>query len=129
MFRTVLLLIVSNVAMTFAWYGHLKHKDSPLWKAIVISWLIAGVEYVFQVPANRIGSNAGYPTATLKIVQEAITLVVFVVFAWLYLGESMRWNHYAAFALIWAAVFLVFFVGKPPGEAAAETSAAAVDRP
>ncbi len=109
MLWTVFLLSISNIAMTFAWYGHLKHKDVALWKVIVISWLIAGVEYIFQVPANRIGSNAGYSAATLKIVQEAITLVVFCIFAWLYLNESLRWNHYVAFGMIWGAVFMVFF--------------------
>jgi uncharacterized protein (DUF486 family) len=106
---TIIFLTVSNVFMTFAWYGHLKHKSAPIGVAILMSWLIALAEYVFQVPANRIGSNAGYPTAILKIVQEAITLVVFVIFARLYLGEKLAWNYYVAFALIFAAVFMVFY--------------------
>jgi len=108
MLWTLLLLTISNVFMTFAWYGHLKHKSAALWQVILISWLIAFVEYVFQVPANRIGSNAGYPAATLKIVQEAITLIVFTAFAYLYLGERLHWNHYVAFGLIFTAVFFVF---------------------
>src|SRR5271156_1195653 len=89
---TVLLLLISNAFMTFAWYGHLKHRSAPLITAIVVSWLIAFGEYCFQVPANRIGYGqfTGYQ---LKIIQEAITLIVFSVFAWFYLGESFRWNY------------------------------------
>ena len=105
---TVLLLTVSNVFMTFAWYGHLKYKRSALRLAILVSWLIAFVEYCFQVPANRIGHNAGFPASHLKIAQEAITLVVFVVFARLYLGEPIKWNYYVGFALVLLAVFFVF---------------------
>ena len=108
MLLTVFLLTISNVFMTFAWYGHLKHKSAPIALTILVSWCIALAEYVFQVPANRIGSNAGYPAATLKIVQEVITLVVFAAFSYLYLGERLHWNHFVAFGLIFAAVFFVF---------------------
>jgi len=107
---TALLLTVSNVFMTFAWYGHLKFKESALWKAILVSWLIAFVEYCFQVPANRIGAKHGYAPAQLKIMQEAITLAVFVVFAKLYFAkEPMRWNYWIGFALILLAVLVVFY--------------------
>jgi uncharacterized protein (DUF486 family) len=105
---TVLLLLVSNIFMTFAWYGHLKYRESPLWKAIVISWLIASLEYCFQVPANRIGSYQ-FSTAQLKTIQEVITLVVFAVFSLLYLGEAIRWNHVVAFLFIIAAVGFMFY--------------------
>ena len=106
---TPALLVASNLFMTFAWYGHLKFKDKPLWLVILASWLIAFFEYCLMVPANRIGSDtmSGYQ---LKILQEAITLIVFIGFAWLYLGESLRWNQALAMALILAAVFLVFRV-------------------
>jgi len=109
---TVLLLIISNAFMTFAWYGHLKYENVPLWKVILVSWGIALFEYVFQVPANRIGNMRGFTGGQLKIIQEVITLVVFVVFAWLYLGEKLTWNYYVAFLFILGAVFFVFFV-KP----------------
>lgn len=109
---TVLLLTLSNVFMTFAWYGHLKFKHSPLWLAILASWLIALFEYCFQVPANRIGF--GVLTAVqLKVLQEVITLIVFGVVAVTYLGESIRWNHILAFGLIVVAVFLVQSDRKP----------------
>ena len=89
---TVILLVISNTFMTFAWYGHLKHRSWSLLQAIVLSWLIVFGEYCFQVPANRFGYDrfSGYQ---LKIIQEAITLVVFVVFAYFYLGEDLRWNY------------------------------------
>ena len=105
---TVVLLLISNTFMTFAWYGHLKHKSWPLWQAVVISWLIAFGEYCFQVPANRFGYGrfSGYQ---LKIIQESITLVVFTVFAYLYLGESIRWNYAASFVCIFAAVLFAFW--------------------
>src|SRR5689334_22728974 len=106
---TVLLLTVSNVFMTAAWYGHLKHKSAALWKVIVVSWLIAFFEYCFQVPANRIGSNQ-FSVAQLKIIQEVITLVVFVVFVKFYFeSQPIRWNYIAGFACILLAVFFVFF--------------------
>ena len=105
---TVLLLIASNVFMTFAWYGHLKHRAAPLWVAIVVSWLIAFGEYCLQVPANRLGYGrfSGYQ---LKLIQEVVTLAVFIIFAYLYLGESLRWNHTAAFACLVAAVGFAFW--------------------
>jgi uncharacterized protein (DUF486 family) len=104
---TVLLLFISNTFMTFAWYGHLKHRSMPLLEAIFFSWLIALGEYCFQVPANRIGYGrfTGYQ---LKIMQECITLVVFVVFAYLYLGEPVRWNYALSFACVVGAVFFAF---------------------
>jgi len=105
--KTILLLTISNVFMTFAWYGHLKFKDKPLSIVILISWLIAFVEYCFQVPANRIGSYQ-FTTAQLKTIQEVITLVVFSVFSILYLREPMRWNYAIGFLLIVLAVFIIF---------------------
>ncbi len=104
---TILLLTVSNIFMTVAWYGHLKFKNSPLWKAVVISWLIAFVEYCFQVPANRFGSHQ-FSTAQLKTIQEAITLVVFCVFSIVYLKENLKWNYLVGFLLMVVAVFFVF---------------------
>ena len=106
--RTVLLLIASNIFMTFAWYGHLKHRNAPLLAAIVVSWLIAFGEYCLQVPANRIGYGE-FTSYQLKLIQEVITLVVFVVFAYFYLGESLRWNHAAAFMCLLGAVGFVFW--------------------
>jgi uncharacterized protein (DUF486 family) len=106
MLRTVLLLVASNTFMTIAWYGHLKFRDKPLLLAIAASWLIALPEYALQVPANRWGY--GSLTATqLKIIQEAISLSVFVVFAWLYLGEPPNWRTAVAGVLIVAAVALI----------------------
>lgn len=113
--KTVVLLIISNIFMTFAWYGHLRHMKTPLITAIVVSWLIAGLEYAFQVPANRIGAQAGWSGFQLKITQEVITICVFIIFAVLYLKEPVRWNHAAAFALILGAVALVF--GVKPAQA------------
>jgi uncharacterized protein (DUF486 family) len=106
---TVVLLTLSNLFMTIAWYGHLKFKNVALWKVILASWFIAFFEYCLQVPANRIGSNEGFTAPQLKIVQEAITLVVFCVFAVIYLGEPMKWNYYVGFALVLLAVFFVFY--------------------
>ena len=103
----ILLLTCSNVFMTFAWYGHLKFKSKPLLAVILVSWGIAFFEYIFQVPANRWGSNV-YSPAQLKIIQEIITLSVFVVFAMLYLHERIRWNYIAAFVCILAAVAFAF---------------------
>jgi uncharacterized protein len=106
---TVVLLLLSNIFMTFAWYGHLKYKTAPLWIAVGTSWLIAFVEYCFQVPANRIGS-AQFSTTQLKIMQEVITLSVFVVFVKLYFNnEPLRWNYVAGFGLLVAAVVVVFY--------------------
>lgn len=106
-FLTIVLLAISNIFMTFAWYGHLRFKASPLWQAILVSWLIASLEYCFQVPANRIGSYS-FSTAQLKVIQEVITLMVFAVFSLLYLKEQMRWNYLVAFILLVGAVFFVF---------------------
>jgi uncharacterized protein len=105
--RTVALLLVSNVFMTFAWYGHLKYKSTSLLKVIVISWMIAFLEYCFQVPANRLGSQQ-FSAAQLKTIQEAVSLVVFSVFSVLYLREEFRWNYLLGFFLILAAVFVIF---------------------
>ncbi len=105
--RTILLLTCSNVFMTFAWYGHLKYKSSPLWLAIGASWGIAFFEYCFQVPANRFGYGE-FNAAQLKTIQEVITLVVFSVFSVLYLKEEFRWNYLVGFALIVLAVFVIF---------------------
>lgn len=101
---TIVLLVLSNVFMTIAWYGHLRFRGAPLWKAILVSWGVAFLEYCLQVPANRWGYGHPFDAAQLKILQEAITLVVFTVFAWLYLGASLRWNEVAAFGLVFAAV-------------------------
>lgn len=101
------LLVISNVFMTFAWYGHLKFTDRPLWLVIVASWGIAFVEYCFAVPANRWGHTV-YSAAELKTMQEVITLTVFAVFSVLYLGERVTLNHFVGFALICAGAFFVF---------------------
>lgn len=105
--RTILLLTISNIFMTFAWYGHLKFRSAALWKVIMISWGIAFFEYCFQVPANRIGSYE-FNGAQLKTIQEVITLSVFSVFSIGYLGEKFRWNYAAGFAGIMLGAFLVF---------------------
>lgn len=107
----VILLTVSNIFMTFAWYGHLKYKHSALWVVILASWGIAFFEYLLMVPANRWG-HSHYSATELKIIQEIITLVVFSVFAIVYLGEKMRWNHAAAFLCIMAAVAFTFLPAK-----------------
>jgi uncharacterized protein (DUF486 family) len=104
--KTVALLFASNVFMTAAWYGHLRFKEAPMWKAILVSWAIAFFEYCLQVPANRLGYGR-YTAAQLKVAQEVITLLVFAGFASLWLGERLRWNEVAAFALVLAAVVVV----------------------
>ena len=104
---TILLLTLSNIFMTFAWYGHLRYRHAPLFKVIIVSWLIAFAEYCFQVPANRIGSYE-FSTAQLKTIQEVITLSVFSVFSLLYLKEPLKWNYLAGFAMIIVAVFVIF---------------------
>jgi uncharacterized protein len=106
--KTVLLLICSNIFMTIAWYGHLKYRRTPLLAAIVVSWLIAFVEYCFQVPANRIGYGA-FSGFQLKIIQEVITLCVFTAFAWIYLGEEITWNYGLAFVCLLGAVAFAFW--------------------
>ncbi|MDE6563643.1 MAG: DMT family protein [Muribaculaceae bacterium] len=116
---TVALRVMANVFMTFAWYGHLKlqqmkvlSENTPLYAVILLSWGIALAEYCFQVPANRIGfhDNGGaFSLLQLKVLQEAITLIIFTVFTILFFkGESLHWNHFAAFGCLIAAVYLVF---------------------
>ncbi len=107
----IVLLCGSNVFMTFAWYGHLKFKSKPLLSVILASWGLAFFEYILQVPANRWGS-ANYSATQLKIIQEIITPTVFCGFAMLYLGEKIRWNHYAAFVCVLAAVAFTFLPQK-----------------
>lgn len=103
----IALLIASNVFMTFAWYGHLKFTDRPLWLVVLASWMIALVEYCFAVPANRIG-HAAYSAAELKTMQEVITLLVFAVFSVAYLKEALTWNHAIGFGFIALGAFFVF---------------------
>ena len=104
------LLICSNVFMTFAWYGHLKFTDRPLWVVILVSWGIAFFEYCLMVPANRIGSGM-FSAAQLKTIQEVITLSVFVVFSATYLGEAIKWQTIVGFALIACGAGFVFYKG------------------
>ncbi len=107
--NTILLLFASNVFMTFAWYGSLKFPELPMWKAILISWGIAFFEYSLMVPANRLGFIGGnYSASQLKIIQEGITLTVFVFFSVFYLKEEIKWNYVVSFVLILAAVFVAF---------------------
>lgn len=103
----ILLLACSNLFMTFAWYGHLKFKGAPILLVILASWLIALPEYLFQVPANRLG-HAVYTLPQLKTIQEVITLTVFIGFSVWYMGEAIRWNHLAGFALMVVAAWLIF---------------------
>ncbi len=105
---TVVLLTVSNLFMTLAWYGHLKFTDKPLWIVIAISWGIALVEYCFPVPANRIGFESGLTVGQLKVLQEVITLTVFAGVAVLLFGEKLKWNHLAAFVCLVPAVAFIF---------------------
>jgi hypothetical protein len=104
----ILLLIGSNLFMTFAWYGHLKYKTTPLLTVILISWGIAFFEYCLMVPANRLGSTF-YSAPQLKGMQEVITLLVFAGFSATYLGQPLKWNHWAGFALIVVAACLIFW--------------------
>ena len=103
----IFLLLISNIFMTFAWYGHLKFKNTALWLVILISWGIALFEYCFQVPANRIGYGV-YNAAQLKTIQEVITLVVFSFFSVFYLKEQFKWNYLVGFFFIILAVFFIF---------------------
>ena len=122
---TIILLLISNIFMTFAWYGHLKYKSSPLWIAILVSWGIAFFEYCFQVPANRIGhadanapavnsagwslwSTGTFNAAQLKTIQEVITLVVFCGFSVMYLKEPLRWNYVVGFGFLVLAAYFIF---------------------
>ena len=104
---TIILLLISNVFMTIAWYGHLKYKNSAIFLTILASWGIAFFEYCFQVPANRLG-HGKFNAAQLKIIQEVISLLVFGVFSYFYLKENLKWNHMVSFALIVLAVFFSF---------------------
>lgn len=103
----IILLTISNIFMTFAWYGHLKYKNTALWLVILVSWGIAFFEYCFQVPANRIG-HGYYDAAHLKTMQEVITLVVFCFFSVFYLKENLKWNYIVGFLFIILAVFFIF---------------------
>ncbi|OQB12400.1 MAG: hypothetical protein BWY15_02228 [Firmicutes bacterium ADurb.Bin193] len=107
MYRTIILLLISNIFMTFAWYGHLKFKSTSLIFVILASWGIVFFEYIFQVPANRIGSNY-FTTAQLKIIQEVITLTVFACFSVFYLHEKFKWNYAVAFLFMLGAVYFMF---------------------
>lgn len=110
---TVLLLTLSNVFMTFAWYGHLKYgHDWPLWKAILVSWSIALLEYCLAVPANRLG-YVEFSGFQLKIIQEVVTIVVFIAFAILFLKERLAWNYLVAFAFLGVAAFFAFAFKAP----------------
>ena len=103
----IILLLISNIFMTFAWYGHLKFCSSALWIVILASWGIALFEYCFQVPANRIGYGI-YNAAQLKTIQEVITLIVFSFFSVFYLKEQFKWNYLVGFCFIILAVFFIF---------------------
>ena len=122
--RTVLLLICSNVFMTVAWYGHLKFKSKPLLLVIALSWLIALPEYALQVPANRFG-HGRFSAPQLKIIQEAISITVFILFSIVYLRETPNWRSGLAFGLIFAAVILAMS-GKPEAPAEASTVAGSI---
>ncbi|MBK8086554.1 MAG: DMT family protein [Chitinophagaceae bacterium] len=108
MVRAILLLVASNVFMTIAWYGHLRYQNVPLWKVVLISWMIAFVEYCFMVPANRVGYQSGVNAFQLKMIQEVITLVVFGVFAVAYLKEPFHWKYILSFILLLGAVYFMF---------------------
>jgi uncharacterized protein (DUF486 family) len=114
---TILLLVLSNVFMTFAWYGHLKYgRDWSLWKAILVSWAIALLEYCLAVPANRLG-YVHFSGFQLKIIQEVVTITVFIGFAIIFLKEKLAWNYLVAFAFLGVAAFFAFAF-KAPGPAA-----------
>ena len=106
--RTITLLAFSNIFMTFAWYYHLKQEGWPLWKAIVISWFIALVEYCLAVPANRFGHISGFTLFQLKIIQEIITLVIFGIFAVFVMKEAFHWRYLVSFGLLIGAVYFMF---------------------
>ncbi len=103
----ILLLVCSNLFMTFAWYGHLKFPAASMWQVVVISWLIAFFEYCLQVPANRMGYGH-FSAAELKTIQEIISLSIFMLFSILYLGEKLKWNYILGFAMIAGAAFVIF---------------------
>jgi len=105
--KTIILLTISNIFMTIAWYGHLKYKHTSVFKVIVISWLIAFLEYCFQVPANRIG-HYQFSAAQLKTIQEVITLIIFCIFSVVYLKEDLKWNYLVKMISIIGATFFIF---------------------
>jgi uncharacterized protein len=105
--KTVILLLISNIFMTFAWYGHLKFKSATMYMAILVSWLIAFVEYCFMIPANRIGYGQ-FTAAQLRTIQEVVSLSVFAVFSVVYLKEELKWNYLVGFGFIIMGVFFVF---------------------
>jgi len=105
--KTIALLVVSNIFMTVAWYGHLKHRNAPLFFAIISSWLIAFFEYLFQVPANRLGYGR-FTLTQLKVMQECITLIVFTLFAFVAFKESIKWNNLVSYLFIVGAVYFAF---------------------
>ena len=106
--RTIVLLLASNIFMTFAWYYHLQQKGWPLWKAIALSWLIAFFEYCLMVPANRYGFANGFSGYQLKMIQEVVTLVVFCTFATFILKEPLHLRYLISFALLLGAVYFMF---------------------
>ncbi len=108
MIRVIILLIFSNIFMTFAWYGHLKQMNVPIWKAVLASWGIALIEYCLMVPANRIGYQNGVNAFQLKMAQEIITLGVFTVFAVVYLKEPFHWKYMVSFLFLLGAVYFMF---------------------
>jgi len=126
MLKVALLLTVSNVFMTFAWYGHLRHMSRALWLVVLVSWGIAFFEYCFQVPANRMGYSIGMSAAELKTMQEVITLAVFVVFATFYLKEPLKWTTVAGFVLIGLGATLVYAPWSRP-VASAEAAPISLD--
>ncbi|NII25745.1 DMT family protein [Pseudoflavitalea sp. X16] len=106
--RTIILLLLSNIFMTIAWYGHLRQQHLPMWKAILVSWGIAFLEYCLMVPANRWGFSNGFNGFQLKMTQEVITLIVFTVFAVIYLKEPFHWRYLVSFAFLLGAVYFMF---------------------
>lgn len=125
---TVLLLVLSNVFMTIAWYWHLKYHDVSLWKVILISWFIALFEYCLAVPANRIGYGR-FTGFQLKMIQEGLALSVFILFAIIYLKEALRWNYLVAFALIFAAAYFALLPTRGPDVPAPIIPLAAEENP
>jgi uncharacterized protein len=108
MILPIVLLVISNAFMTYAWYGHLKHTSRALWLTVLISWGIAFFEYCFQVPANRIGYENGISASQLKIIAEVLSLTTFFIFAYFYLGEPIKWNYLVSMGLIFLAVVFAF---------------------
>ena len=105
--KTIVLLTISNIFMNLAWYGHLRFKNQPLWIVILLSWGIAFFEYLFQVPANRVGSNE-WTLPQLKVLQECITLTVFTLIAFVLFRSPVRWNYIVSYTLITGAAYFAF---------------------